>query len=95
MDEGERGVRRARREREGFVEGEVLVPRDLEFKMKPQWGGDQDMLELGRGNACIVDSAAAFDDSSKFDDDGKLRRTGMKLSAFRRLHGFIYGDRAF
>ena len=58
-DEGEWGERRTRREREGLVEIEVLVLRDLEFKMKPQWGADQDMFELGWGNACIVDSAVS------------------------------------
>lgn len=52
--------------------------------MKAMWDGDQDKLELGRGNnASIMDgAAAAFDDSSKFDDDGKMRRTGLNLSPF-------------
>ena len=47
------------------------------------------MLELGRSNACIVDGAAAFDDSSKFDDDGKIRRTGLNLSSLRRLPSYL------
>lgn len=66
-----------------------MTPTNLEFKMKPQWGRDQDMLELGRGNACIVDGAAAFDDISKFDDDGKIRRTGLNLSLFQRLPSYM------
>jgi len=57
----------------------------LGFKMKALWDGDQDKLELGRGNASVMDGAEAFDDSSKLDDDGKIRRTGLNLSPFRHL----------
>ncbi|KAG0623261.1 hypothetical protein M758_3G160400 [Ceratodon purpureus] len=61
--------------------------------MKPQWRREQDMLELGRGHACIVDGGAAgFDDSSKFDDDGKLRRTGSFWTASAHVITAVIGS---